>query len=346
VRKRVVAKDGWAARFAPDNRTYVFTSGTGKPVRLSTDANPSGVFLPHTTATRTAFSPDSSLLATGDEDGTLTLWSAPSGVERLRRGQAFKTFGTFGSGKYVEWEVSFADNRTLLYHDGCRLHRLDVATGTTTNISNADLCGRLRHSPNNVWLVADEWYGLLPPKCIPTCYRQAFQLDTTNGLGTKLLEGPLTGIQLARSGARIVLTRPGPHMTFYDIAQGTEQEIVADNFDDTFAVDESGMHVVYAVKTGTSFPPPKDLYVADLGTRTIRRLGRLSASLRWWQFVAPNRFVAYGYDGAVLYDLAQGWTARLTPQGTDNSFLWPIPDGTRFMLANNFAQLLEFTPIP
>jgi hypothetical protein len=326
-------------RFAPDGTTALLASGRAAELRVGAGR---GVALHDTSAARSAFSPDLKRLATSDEDGTLAIWSVPSGQEELRLGAAFKTFGGAGSGKYVSYELAFADAEHVLYHTGCRLRRLDLASEQSESLGPADLCGYVSVSANGKrWVVADERF--VQGCGLGHCYARAVSLDPVTGLGTEFVRGPFTDLRLSPAGSRLCFARRGQQLSCVDIEHAREEYVTSDPVERWYDFDEAEQRLFFATRAENG---QKLLFVADFRTRTQRFIARLPAGADKWYALAPDRVLVEGHDGATLYDLEQGFWLQLMPRGSEVEGFAAIPGSTRFILgrAGGPRSYVELTP--
>ncbi|HEX2876149.1 MAG TPA: hypothetical protein VHP33_33085 [Polyangiaceae bacterium] len=311
-------------RFAPDGNTALLASGRAAELRVGSAR---GVKLRDTSAYRSDFSPDLKRLATADEDGTLTIWSVPSGEEQLRLGAAFKAFGSAGSGKYIGQELAFSDNTHVLYHTGCRLRRLDIETEQSQTVSPADLCGYITVSENGKrWIVADERF--VQGCGLGRCYARGVWLDAQTGLGTEFVRGPFTDTRLSPDGNRYCFARPGQQLSCVDLERAQEDRIATDRVDRWYDFDAASNRLFFA----TEADKEKLLFVADFATRSVRFIARLSYLFDRWYALAPDRLLVEGHDGAVLFDLARGFSQQIMPRGTEVEGFAVIPGSPRFIL--------------
>lgn len=311
-------------RFAPDGTTALLASGRAAELRVGSAR---GVKLHDTSAYRSAFSPDLERLATADEDGTLTIWSIPGGEEQLRLGAAFKAFGSVGSGKYVAHELAFSDATHVLYHTGCRLRRLDLETEQSVSLGPADLCGYIALSENGKrWIASDERF--VQGCGIGRCYARSVSIDPDTGLGVEFVRGPFTDTRLSPSGNRWCFARPGQRLSCVDLERAQEDRIWTDPVDRWYDFDAAGNRLFFAAEAGKE----KLLFVADFAARSVRFIARLSQLADRWYALAPDRLLVEGHDGAVLFDLAQGFSQQIMPPGTEVEGFAVIPGSTRFIL--------------
>jgi len=311
-------------RFAPDGATALLASGHAAELRVGSAR---GVKLHDTAAYRSAFSPDLKRLATSDEDGTLTIWSIPSGQEELRLGAAFKAFGSVGSGKYLGHELAFSDATHVLYHTGCRLRRLDLETEQSTSLGPADLCGYIALSDNGKrFVVSDERF--VQGCALGRCYARSISLDPETGLGTEFVRGPFTDTRLSPSGDRWCFTRPGQQLSCVDLTHAQEDRITAEPVERWYDFDAAGKRLFFATEGGKE----KLLFVADFATRTVRFIAGISLSTDRWYSFGADRLMVEGHDGAVLFDLAQGFSQRILPRGIEVEGFAAIPGSNRFII--------------
>lgn len=311
-------------RFARDGATVLLASGRAAELRVGSAR---GVKLHDTSAYRSDFSPDLKRLATADEDGTLTIWSIPSGEEELRLGAAFKAFGSVGSGKYIGQELAFSDPTHVLYHTGCRLRRLDIETEQSQTLSPADLCGYITVSEDGKrWVVADEQF--VQGCGLGRCYARAISLEPQTGLGTEFVRGPFTDTSLSPDGSRYCFARPGQQLSCVDLARAQEDRITTDKVDRWYSFDAASKRLFFATEAGKE----KLLFVADFAARSVRFIARISYLADRWYALAPDRLLVEGHDGAVLFDLAQGFSQQIMPRGTEVEGFAVIPGSTRFVL--------------
>ena len=311
-------------RFARDGVTALLASGHAAELRVGSAR---GVKLHDTSAYRSAFSPDLKRLATADEDGTLAIWSIPSAEEQLRLGAAFKGFGMVGSGKYIGQELAFSDPTHVLYHTGCRLRRLDIETEQSETLSPADLCGYITVSDDGKrWIVADERF--VQGCGIGRCYARAIWLDPRTGSGTEFARGPFTDTRLSPSGNRYCFARPGQQLACVDIERAQEDRIFTEPVDRWYDFDEQGKRVFFATVVGKE----KWLFVADFAARSVRFITRLSYLYDRWYSFGADRLLVEGHDGAVLFDLAQGFSQQILPPGTEVEGFASIPGSPRFII--------------
>jgi hypothetical protein len=311
-------------RFASDGKTALLASGRAAELRVGSAR---GVKLHDTSAYRSDFSPDLKRLATADEDGTLTIWSIPSGEEQLRLGAAFKAFGSAGSGKYIGQELAFSDNTHVLYHTGCRLRRLDIETEQSATLSPVDLCGYITVSEDGKrWIVADERF--VQGCGIGHCYARGIWVDPQTGLGTEFVRGPFTDTRLSPNGSRYCFARPGQQLSCVDLERAREDRITTDKVDRWYSFDAASNRLFFATEAGQE----KLLFVADFAERSVRFIARLSYLFDSWYALAPDRLLVKGHDGAVLFDLAQGFSQQIMPRGTEVEGFAAIPGSTRFIL--------------
>jgi hypothetical protein len=310
-------------RFARDGVTVLLASGRAAELRVGAR----GVKLHDTSAYRSDFSPDLKRLATADEDGTLTIWSIPSGEEELRLGAAFKAFGAAGSGKYIGQELAFSDDTHVLYHTGCRLRRLDIETEQSISLGPADLCGYVTVSEDGKrWIVADERF--VQGCGIGRCYARGVSVDPQTGLGTEFVRGPFTDTRLSPNGSRYCFARPGQQLSCVDLERAQEDRITTDQVDRWYDFDATSKRLFFATEAGKE----KLLFVADFAARSVRFIARVSYVADRWYALAPDRLLVEGHDGAVLFDLAQGFSQQIMPRGTEVEGFATIPGSTRFIL--------------
>ena len=311
-------------RFARDGATVLLASSRAAELRVGSAR---GVKLHDTSAYRSDFSPDLKRLATADEDGTLTIWSIPSGEEQLRLGAAFKAFGSPGSGKYIGQELAFSDATHVLYHTGCRLRRLDIETEQSEDVGPAELCGYITVSEDGKrWIVADERF--VQGCGLGRCYARGVSVDPQTGLGTEFVRGPFTDTSLSPDGSRFCFARPGPQLSCVDLERAQEDRITTDKVDRWYSFDAASKRLFFATEAGKE----KLLFVADFAARSVRFIARVSYLTDRWYALAPDRLLVEGHDGAVLFDLAQGFSQQIMPRGTEVEGFAVSPGSTRFII--------------
>ena len=164
-------------KFAPDQKSMLLHS---KVTRVGSETNATGVQLGTVRAYRSAWSSDSKHVVLSEESRTLTVWKSTGALVR-------KIDNAFGAGKYNGLEVGFPEANVALYHDGCRLNRLDITSPLPpVRLGQTDVCGRVYVSKDGKrWVVLEEGsksYGL------GLWYVRATSIDTTTGTGKAFLD--------------------------------------------------------------------------------------------------------------------------------------------------------------
>lgn len=308
-------------RYAPDGKTILYAGSTS---RLGTETS-TGVVLPETRAYRSAFSPDSKKLVVADEDGALRLFAVPSGALLRKLPNAFKQYGLLGSGKYAYIkEVGFPDAQTILFHDGCRLKKLDPAGGDPVNVSPTDHCGHVRVSNDGKrWVIFEEdtkSYG------VGLWYTRAWSIDAATGKETLFLDqkaaGPFGDVQISPLGDRVCYVRPDRKVgcaSTDPAPTGPSAEVVSDGPIDRLVVfDATGTRALYAEKS--SGAATKGLHLVDFAARTLRKVADVANATSSYHFLGSTRIVVEGYDGATAFDLAKGWSMTLFAGGEIEGF--------------------------
>lgn len=298
-------------KFAPDQKSLLFH---GKITRVGSETNGAGVALGTVRAYRSAWSPDSKHVVLSDEDRTLTVWKSTGALVR-------KVDNAFGAGKYNGLEVGFPESNVVLYHDGCRLNRLDITSpAPPVRLGLTDVCGRVYVSRDGKrWVVLEEGgksYGL------GLWYVRATAIDTATGAGTSFLDASKvpswTDVQISPVGDRICFAKIDGKAACARTDTGLVEDVSDVAVDRLLVFSADGTKLLWADRANGA---TKTLNVTDFGARTMRRIATLSSSNRAWHFLSgETRVVAQGYDGATAYDLANGWTLPIFVGGESESF--------------------------
>lgn len=318
-------------RFAPDGKALLLAGAT---TRLGSLTAPLGVVLKGTRGYRSAWSPDSKNVVTSDEDGQLVVWAVPTGKEVRRLDDAFKQFGSVGSGKYWAAEVGFPDAKTVLFHNGCRLKKLDLSTtgATPVALGLADQCGRPQVSRDGKrWVLLEQ--GAKQNYGVGLWYSRALSIDPTTGVHTAFLEeskvGAFSDVQLSPTGDRLCFVRVGRKVSCVTVADGKVDDVSDAPADRWLGFDNAGTHLLYGDNGGKD----RALHHADFAARTIRRVATIPSGTNYWvAFAGDRRLIAYGYDGGTIYDLDKLWSQPVFPKVEVEGFA-PVPgDPSRAIL--------------
>lgn len=316
-------------RFAPDGKALLLA---GKTTRLGSVTAPLGVVLDGTRAYRSAWSPDSKGLVTSDEDGALALWAVPSGARLRKLDDAFKAFGSVGSGKHTAYEVAFPDPKTVTFHTGCRLHKLDLSTtGATPVALGVDRCGRPQVTKDGKrWVLLEQGtksYG------VGLWYVRASTIDPSTGVVTPFVDdtkvGAFSDAQLSPAGDRLCFVRTTRKVTCATIDQGKIEDVSDAPADRWLGFDNAGGHLMYVDQGG----PDRALHWVDFAARSVRRIAKVSSGTTvWMAFTGDKRVVAYGYDGGTIFDLEKGWSQSVFEKSEVEGFAAVPGDGGRAIL--------------
>jgi len=297
-------------KFAPDNKTVLMHA---KIARIGSDTNGIGVLLGTTRPYRSAWAPDSKHVVLSSEDRSLTVWKAPSGA------LARKIDNAFGAGKYSGLEVGFPESNVVLFHDGCRLNRLDIAsTAPHVPLGLGTLCGRVYVSRDGKrWVVLEEGsksYG------VGIWYVRASSIDTTTGVPKSFLDTTKvpswTDVQISPTGDRLCFRKQDGRAGCVVIDTGVVEDVSDAPTDRLLVYSADGSKLLWADSASN-----KGLHVVDFTARTMRRIATVSSSSRSWHFFSGNgRVLAQGYDGATAFDLDQGWSLPIFTGGESESF--------------------------
>ena len=313
-------------RFAPDGKTLLLAGSTS---RLGSVTAPLGPVLKGTRAYRSAFAPDSKNLVTSDEDGPLTVWAVPTGAVVRKIDDAFKQFGSVGSGKYTAYEVGFPEPKTILFHTGCRLKKLDLSTtDAPVALGTVDQCGRPYVSRDGKrWVIFEQStknYG------VGLWYSRARSIDPATGATKIFLEetkvGAFSDVQLSPKGDRVCFVRSTRKVSCVTVDDGKVDDVSEGPADRWLGFDNAGGHLLYADNPSGS---DKGLHHVDFSARTVRRILRVtSGTTNWHAFSGDRRVIAYGYEGGIIIDLDKGWSQIVFPKTEVEGFA-PVPDNPK-----------------
>ncbi len=305
-------------KFAPDDKTLLLHSSV---TRIGSETNAFGAALGSSKAYRSAWSPDSKRVVTSEENGTLTVWNTNGTVARKVE-NAFQVFGSVGSSKYTGKEVSFLDSNVVLFHDGCRLMRLDLASpAPPAPLGLSNLCGYPSVSRDGKrWILLQEgskMYGL------GIWYVRAYTFDLTTGATKVFLDSAQlpswTDVRLSPKGDRLCFLKINGRAGCVGIDDGKLEDVSDAEVERMLVFDADGGKLLWADKS--SGAAAKGLHVVDFAARTMRRIAQISGQNRSWGFfTGGTRVLAQGYDGATAFDLANGWSLPIFVGGESESF--------------------------
>ncbi len=315
-------------RFAPDGKTLLLAGST---TRLGSLTAPLGPILKGTRAYRSMFSPDSKNLVTSDEDGQLVVWSVPTGGVVRKLEDAFSQFGSVGTPKYKAYEVAFSDPKTVYFHTGCRLKKLDLSTkdAAPVTLGLTDQCGRPYVSRDGKrWVIFEQsakFYG------VGLWYSRALSIDPLTGATKSFLEeakiGGFSDVQLSPKGDRVCFVRPNRKVSCVTVDDGKVDDVSDGPADRWLGFDNAGDHLLYGENpTGKA---DKGLHHVDFAARSVRLVARVNNGTTYWQaFSGDRRIVAYGYEGGLIIDLDKGWSQVVFPKTEVEGFA-AVPDNPK-----------------
>jgi hypothetical protein len=296
-------------KFAPDGKTLLMHA---KITRIGSETNAYGVALGTVHAYRSSWSPDSKHVVLSEESRALTVWTAAGKL-------VHKIDNAFGSGKYNGLEVGFPESTTAYFHDGCRLNKLDIASGVASPVGITSQCGRIYVSKDGKrWIVLEEGsksYG------VGLWYVRATAIDLVSGAPRVILDSSKlpswTDVQISPVGDRLCLTKMDGKAACVVVDTGVLEDATDAQVDRLFVFSADGSKLLWADRGS----PLKGLHVTDFTARTMRKIASISSNNRAWHFMSGDtRVVAQGYDGATAFDLAKGWTLPIFVGGESESF--------------------------
>jgi len=294
------------ARFGSDGKTGLIASS--KMARVVTDQSKLGATLASTHAHRSDFSPDVKRVVTSDEDsGELHIYALPSGKLERKLEKMFWSWGSYGMPHDAAYEVSFTDDKTVHFHNGCQLKSLDVSSATSAPVPiGVELCGRPTVSADGSrWVVAQEGkkaYGE------GLWYAKVRTIDRTTGAMRVFLDesisGPMTDTVLSPVGDRLCFNRADKKLACVTIDDGKVEDVSDGPASRVKSFSADGKLMVYADRTGDI--TTTTLHVVDFTSRTVRKLTTVPRWLDYFGFFGGHRVYAEE-QGSYAFDLDANW---------------------------------------
>jgi len=304
-----------SVRVAPDGETLLQLRGRGGILR--TLARKRGARLPRKHFTTASFSPGSEYLAVVDEKRRITILSVPRGkvLARIRKASS------------PRWISS----DTIAFRRGCSGMKLQIGSRPIPIGAVEAPCEHVIHTSANyeTWIIAD-----------PGRYRRGVYQTFTRLRRVDLTTGRVAIVAWGTDEAHFLLPIVSPdgericyarsNFDLYCLNQDGE-ELIWRNARRPIAFDESGMRLLLASGKPTS--PSSKIAIVDFVRRTLTVVPR--AGREWWRFLPGGLRIGGhgGSSGAMVYDLARGWSAPIGDAKSEWEGLWPVPgDPTRLVV--------------
>jgi len=309
---RLLARRSIAASSSPDGRTLLVVNAS-EGARLLSPEHPEGTIVPVGYASTASWSPSGRRLAVAVEGGRVVVVNVPD--------------GTVLRGIQRASDPTFVSDRELVVRRRCQLLSAEPSTETEPRPLGPDLCGELLRLDRT---------GDLAIVAVAGRYRFGTWQSFTSVRRVRLSTGEALEL-LRRSDEEAVIDPAVPHgderlcwqergATGFDVVcaalpAGPPQRLVT-GVVRGMSFDESGHRMLVTV--GDHPHRPRDLELVDLAAATIQKVTRTTRE--WWTFLPGGRRVVGHGDmhGADVYDLAEGWHARIGRRGEEWEGVSPV----------------------
>lgn len=260
---------------------------------------------------RSAFSTDSAFVALDDEGGSIHVFETATGrFVQSNRGDHPK----------------FIDGKWLGLRRGCEGFVVDVTRAATPQ-RLGKACGKVIHTSADfrTWVVAEPANFRLG---VLQAYERVHEVNLSGGAKRTVVQGSATAAifepTVSPDGRWLCFLQADFSLSCSTLRGPVSAETLHDgNVLRNPVFDDAGKQLLFGV--GKSEHAPRDVFVADLDGRRVRRL--LSAEHEWWDFLpGGQRIVGHGGKTQLtIYDIPSGRRIVLGARGEEWEGVFLLP---------------------